>query len=107
VGDRRIALAGEPPKPKGSRPRIDARAAVTGILFVLRTVISWEMLPQEMDCCSGMTCWRGLRERLHGAVLDHLGQTDRIDWSRASLDPAAAPAPLSENTFPNPKRHGV
>ena len=65
------------------------------------------MLPQEMDCCFGMTCWRRLRERLHGAVLDHLGRTDRVDWSRASLDRAAVPAPLSENTVPNLKRHGV
>ena len=105
--DRRVALAGEPPKPKGSRPHIDAHAAVTGILFVLSTVIPSEMLPQEMGCCSGMACWRRLRERLHGAVIDHLGQADRIDWSRASLDPAAVPAPLSENTVPNLKRHGV
>jgi hypothetical protein len=29
---------------------------LTGILFVLKTGIPWEMLPGEMGCGSGMTC---------------------------------------------------
>jgi transposase len=55
-------LPKEPPKPKGGRPRIDHRAALTGIIFVLKTGIPWKMLPQEMGCGSGMTCWRRLKE---------------------------------------------
>jgi transposase len=50
-------LPEEPPKkPQGGRPRIDNRAALTGIVFVLKSGIPWEMLPHEMSCGSGITC---------------------------------------------------
>jgi transposase len=51
-------LPPEPPKPEGGRPRVDDRRALTGIVFVLKSGIPWEMLPQEMGCGSGVTCWR-------------------------------------------------
>lgn len=56
------------PQPKTRRKRfpgrkpIPNRQAWTGILFVLKTGIPWEYLPQELGCGSGMTCWRRLRE---------------------------------------------
>jgi transposase len=40
-------LPEEPPKPKGGRPRVPDRAALTGIIFVLKTGIPWEMLPRR------------------------------------------------------------
>src|SRR5688572_11221434 len=76
------------------RPPISDRAALTGILFVLKSGIPWEMLPREMGCGSGMTCWRRLRDwhqagvwrRLHAILLARLQQAHQIDWSRASID---------------------
>ena len=93
-------LPPEPPKPKGGRPRVPDRAALSGIIFVLKSGLPWDMLPQEMGCGSGITCWRRLRdwqqagvwERLHQALLDRLGHADKIDWSRASVDSASIPA---------------
>jgi|SRR5687767_4043840 transposase len=93
-------LPPEPPKPRGGRPRVPNRAALTGIVFVLKTGIPWEMLPKEMGCGSGSTCWRRLRDwqqagvwrRLHRILLDRLGEADEIDWSRVSLDSASVAA---------------
>ena len=93
-------LPPEPPKPKGGRPRVPDRAALTGIIFVLKSGIPWELLPPELGCGSGVTCWRRLRDwqeagvwdRLHRELLDRLGDADQIDWSRASLDSASMAA---------------
>ena len=84
------------------RKRIDDRKVLSGILFVLKTGIGWEHLPQEMGCGSGMTCWRRLREwqeagvwqRLHELLLARLREADRIDWSRAVVDSSHLPALL-------------
>lgn len=94
-------LPPEPDKTDGGRPRMDDRAALTGIIFVLKSGIPWEMLPQEMGCGSGMTCWRrlqewheaGVWEELHKILLDRLGEAEQIDFSRASVDSASVAAP--------------
>lgn len=101
----------ESPTDQGGRPPISDRAALTGIIFVLKSGIPWEMLPQEMNCGSGMTCWRRLRDwqeagvwdRLHEVLLAKLREADAIDWSRAAVDSGSVRAVGGgEETGPNP-----
>ena len=79
-----------PPVPNrtfGGRPRISNRAALGGILFVFKTGIQWKMLPLEMGCGSGTTCWRRLRDwqqagvwqKLHETLLTKLDDAGYID----------------------------
>jgi transposase len=105
-----------PPKPRrfrypGRKP-VDRRKVFTGILFVLRSGIPWEMLPQEMGCGSGMTCWRylekwhreGLWQRVHELLLAKLRDADQIDWSRAVVDSSSVRAVLGGKN--GPQSHG-
>ena len=83
----------------GRKPLSD-RDVLKGILFVLKTGIAWEDLPQEMGCGSGMTCWRRLRDwqnagvwdKIHRALLSQLRRADQIDFSRAVVDSASVRA---------------
>jgi transposase len=90
-----------------AKPPVD-RAGLTGIVFVLKTGIPWEHLPQEMGCGSGMTCWRRLRdwndagvwERLHQVLLDELQDAEQLDWSRAAVDSSHVRAKGGRQTGP-------
>ena len=103
----------------GRKPVPD-RAVLAGILFVLKSGIPWEMLPQEMGCGCGMTCWRRLRDwnaagvwqTIHHVLLNKLRAADAIDFDRALVDSGTvravggantpAPAPLTaENPAAN------
>ncbi len=104
-------LPSEPPQPRGGRPRCDDRVALAGIIFVLRSGIPWEMLPSELGC-SGMTCWRRLRDGqeagvwagLHRVLLERLADAGHLDWSRASLDRAAVAAQRGARRPARPRR---
>ncbi len=93
-------LPPHPPQPKGGHPWSSDRRALCGIIYVLKTGVQWQMLPTEMGCGSGSTCWRRLRDwqaagvwhALHRALLDRLGEAEQIDWRRASVDSASVPA---------------
>ena len=94
-------LPPHPARPKGGRPPLDDRAALNGILFVLRHGIAWSALPMELGFGSGMTCWRRWRDwteagvwpALRQVLLDRLGRAEQIDWSRANIDSISVPAP--------------
>jgi len=84
------------------RKRLDDRCTLSGILFVLRTGIAWQQLPQELGYGSGMTCWRRLKEwqqagvfqALHERLLAELRAAGRLDLSRAVCDSASLRALL-------------
>ena len=93
-------LPSEPEKPKGGRPRASDRAALAGIILVLRTGRQWKHLPRSEVGCSGKTSWRrlgiwqaaGVWAALHRVMLERLQDADALDWSRAALDSASLPA---------------
>jgi transposase len=103
------------PSPKGGRPRVSDEMALNGIVFVLRTGIPWEELPQELGFGSGMTCWRRLRDwqaagvwhRLHRVLLAELRSAGQLDMSRASLDGASVPSPRGARTRAPTRRIGA
>jgi transposase len=86
-------------KHPGRKP-MDNRKVLSGILFVLMSGIPWEMLPKEMGCGSGMTCWRrlhawqkaGVWDRLHRVLLSKLRGVEKIDFSRVVADSSSVRA---------------
>ena len=88
-----------PRDPRGGRPRVDDRACLVGIVFVLRTGIAWRDLPGEIGA-GGVTCWRRLRDwqqagvwdRLLEELLAELNRQGRIDLSLAVVDSSSVRA---------------
>lgn len=101
------------PHPKGGRPTVRDRDVLTGIVFVLKTGISWDDLPDEMGCGCGMTCFRRLRAwhrsgiwpRIQPILENRLQYSDRVDWERANLDvqPKRSPRRQHQNREPVPE----
>ncbi len=95
-----------PPKPRRfrnpDRKPMDRRRVLIGILYVLRSGIPWEMLPQELGCGAGMSCWRYLRQwqekgvwqKIHEVLLARLRGANKIDFSRAVVDSSSVRAVL-------------
>jgi transposase len=83
-----------PPSPGGGRPPVDNRAALKGIIFVLRWGIPWQMLPTEAIGVSGSSCWRrfhawteaGIWPRVHGRLLNRLGRAGEVDLDHEVVD---------------------
>lgn len=54
------------------RKRLPDRAALNGILYVLKTGIPWRALPPELGFGSGVSCWRRLRDWRVAGIWDVL-----------------------------------
>ena len=101
-----------PPSPKGGRPPVDDRDALTGILFVLKTGIPWQLLPTEVFGVSGSSCWRrfdewtqaGVWPELHGRVLNRLGKGGGVNLDRVVVDSQSVRAKKGARTpAPTPR----
>ena len=110
----RIAPLLPPPKPRryrypGRRP-IDDRAALAGIVFVLKTGITWNQLPTSLVGCSGVTCWRRLRDWTEAGVWPALHEQllalralGELDLERCAVDGSHVRA-LQGGTTSAPRR---
>jgi transposase len=87
--------------PKGGRPWCEDKAALRGILYLLREGCRWQSIPSEaLDCPSGTTCWRRFREwtaagawdKAHLQLLDLLGEEGILDLQRVIVDSASCRA---------------
>jgi transposase len=95
-----------PPKARrydhpGRKP-MEPRKVLTGIVFILKTGIPWEMMPQELGFGSGMSLWRylhawqeqGIWKKIHEVLLAKLRGAEKIDFSRAIIDSSSVRAVL-------------
>lgn len=81
----------KPQATRGGREPVSDRAAITGILYVMRTGIRWNALPRDLGVGSGVSCWRRLRywqsigvwSMVQEVLGDSLPQDVQIDFSRA------------------------
>jgi transposase len=93
------------------RHRVDNRAALEGILFVISTGMRWNDLPTTMFGASGATCWRRLKEwyeagvwqQLHEVLLAELRAAGLLDLAYAVVDSSHLRA-LKGGTSPVPAR---
>ena len=101
----RVASLLSSPKPRchrhlGRRPS-GARAALAGIVVVLTTGVIWTQLPTTLVGCSGVTCWRRLRDWTEAGVwparyellLAQLRALGELDLDCCAVDGSPCPRP--------------
>jgi len=101
-------FANPDPSPLGGRPRVDPRACLEGVLWILTTGAHWKFLPDRYP--SPTTCWRRLKEWTESGVLleawkQLLMRMDRrklLHWSQAMGDGTFSPAKKGAPTSATP-----
>lgn len=98
------------PSPKGGRPRIDARACLEGIFWILKNGGRWEDLPDRYP--SPSTCWRRHKEWTEAGLIVEawrrlIRKMDRrglLHWSQAMGDGTFSPAKKGVLRLARPRR---
>ena len=86
------------PPAKTGRPRTDARAALDGIIFVLRTGCQWNVLPKPFGDDSSvhrtLQRWiaKGVLDRIWAHMVESCEELGGVDWQWQSADAAMAKA---------------
>jgi transposase len=100
---------------------LDDRGCLNGVIYVLRTGITWAELPRQLGYGSGVTCWRRLRDwqqtgvwdRLLALLLAELRAAGLLDLARCDRqfpcagqkgDTAVGPSPVDRGR-PGSKHH--
>lgn len=93
---------------QGSRGgcRSTVRVALAGIVYVLLTGISWNQPPAGLVGCSGVTCWRRVRDwteavvwlALHDLLLAELRAAGLLELNRMAVDASHVYALEGETT---------
>ena len=94
------AIPEERPKPRGGRPRMENRAALDAIFYVLRTGCQWKALPRSLGASSTVhdrfSEWveQGVFLAMWEGGLKQYAQEVGIEWDWMSMDGAMVKAPL-------------
>jgi len=94
------------------RPRAPDRAVFSGIVFVLRSGISWTLLPKKLGYGAGQVCCRRLAEwqeegvwpSLQRLLVDELQRRGNADAANAIVDSLSVRAVLSGHKSPGTLR---
>lgn len=93
-----------PPAPRNAgRPRTPDRVVLSGIVFVLRSGISWTQLPRTLGYGAGQLCSRRLAEwqdqgvwpHIQSVLVDELRRRGNADAASAIIDSLSVRAVLS------------
>ncbi|HEY1064538.1 MAG TPA: transposase [Pirellulales bacterium] len=103
-------LPDEPKSPRGGPNPVPNRAALEGILWVLRNGGRWRSLPRGYP--SAATCWRRLNDweeqgvwlEIWRGFLDSLEEQGRLKWDECFADASFAPAKKGAQESAKPRK---